>query len=329
MAFLEQEQPEAVAADHVLRHCGNLAAGEQLVIVCDAGTREIADLFAVRARSLTPQVQLHEISAFEMHGQEPPAPVAEAMRTADLILGLTRMSMAHSRARVYAAAKGARYLSMPDYSWDLLHSPALSADYHAAAPLVKRFATALTAASSLRVTTPAGTDISLNVAGRCANFCPGYVDMPGALGSPPDIEANISPIEADSSGSVIVDGSIPCPDIGLLREPVSLTVREGAIVAIESRDYRVKDRLHRLFESVGSDKAYVLAECGIGLNPAADLSGNMLTDEGAFGCMHFGFGSNATVGGVNEVPFHLDFVFRQPSLLIDGATAIDGGTVLL
>ncbi len=51
----------------------------------------------------------------------------------------------------------------------------------------------------------------------------------------------------------------------------------------------------------------------------------MLTDEGAAGTMHFGFGSNATVGGENDVQFHLDFVFRDATLLVDGNTLIRDG----
>ena len=32
--------------------------------------------------------------------------------------------------------------------------------------------------------------------------------QPGELGSPPDIEANICPIESSTNGQVIIDGSI-------------------------------------------------------------------------------------------------------------------------
>jgi leucyl aminopeptidase (aminopeptidase T) len=83
--------------------------------------------------------------------------------------------------------------------------------------------------------------------------------------------------------------------------------------------------LERLFKTAGSDKALVLAECGVGLNEKAKLTGTMLTDEGAYGTMHFGFGSNATVGGVNDVAFHLDFVFRSPTLTVDGKTVLERG----
>ena len=51
----------------------------------------------------------------------------------------------------------------------------------------------------------------------------------------------------------------------------------------------------------------------------------MLTDEGASGTMHFGFGSNITVGGLNDVPFHLDFVLKNPSIFVDNNLVIKNG----
>ena len=68
--------------------------------------------------------------------------------------------------------------------------------------------------------------------------------------------------------------------------------------------------IEEIFKRVEDERAYYLAECGIGLNPKARLTGNMLTDEGSKGCIHFGFGANNTVGGINNVAFHLDFILK-------------------
>ena len=83
------------------------------------------------------------------------------------------------------------------------------------------------------------------------------------------------------------------------------------------------------FAGVDSEKTRVLAKCGVDFNTLAELTGIMLTDEGVAGTMHFGFGSNNTVGEKIDVPFHLDFVFRNPSLIIDEKFLIDRGQVLL
>ena len=46
----------------------------------------------------------------------------------------------------------------------------------------------------------------------------------------------------------------------------------------------------------------------------------MLIDEGVLGTFHCGFGSNITIGGLNKINFHLDFVSYQDNLIIDGET---------
>jgi leucyl aminopeptidase (aminopeptidase T) len=318
--------PAAHAVGHLLRACGHLRNEETVAVIFDRDTAQLAPLF--RRQAGAARVLMAEVPCARMHGEEPPAEAAALMLEADLIVGLRTMSMAHTRARQAASRRGRRYLSLPEYTMALLENPAVSVDYERVEPLVRRVTDAFTHGSTGRVTTAKGTDITLDFRGRIGNCCPGFVREPGSLGSPPDIEANVSPVETGSHGTVVVDGSIPCAEIGLLREPVMLRVEGGRIVSFDSADRAVVDTLQRLFTAVGSDKAYVLAECGVGLNEKAELSGIMLTDEGAAGCMHFGFGSNATVGGINDVPFHLDFVFRDATLEIDGRRLIERGSVL-
>jgi 2,5-dihydroxypyridine 5,6-dioxygenase len=315
------------AADHLVRRCGSLREGERALIVADERTVEVGRLVAERCAGIAGEVALRDVPLAAMHGTEPPPEIAAEMKRADLIFGLTHFSMAHTAARREACAAGARYLSLPEYSFELLENPAVTVDYRSRAPLVRAVADAFTAGSFAHVTSPLGTDVRLDIRGRIGNYCPGFVEGPGELGSPPDIEANVSPVETYSEGVVVVDGSIPCAEIGLLQTPVELDVRNGRIVAFRSGDARVVAALEDVFGRVGNERAYVLAECGVGLNDKATLSGIMLTDEGAAGCLHFGFGSNATVGGLNDVPFHLDFVFRNGSLAIDGTTVIEAGTL--
>ena len=325
MQRVAEDPSWAGAVERLLTHCGALKSGERLVIVSDDLTRDMGDVFALEGGVITDRVSHHVIAPAETHGQEPPASAATAMSAADLVIALTSRSMAHTDARRRASVAGARFLSLPEYSWRLLADPSLGADFRGRAPLVQRFADAFTAGRQVRVTTRAGTDVTLDIEGRSGNSCPGFVDEPGSLGSPPDIEANVSPVENASRGRAIVDGSVAHPDIGLLRSPLELIIEDGCVVSIDGSDRAVAARVEALFRQVGSRKAYVLAECGVGLNDLASLTGTMLTDEGACGCVHFGFGSNATVGGQNAVSFHLDFVMRAATLEVDGGVLLQDG----
>jgi leucyl aminopeptidase (aminopeptidase T) len=314
-------------ADILIRVCGRLRPTERIAIVCDTTTRPLGDILAERASLISTGVHLVEVVPFDMHGQEPPQHAAEQMRLADLCLGITAKSMVHTTARREAAKRGTRYLSLPDYSAALLAHQALRANFEERGKIGDRIAEAFTAGSEIHVTTPAGTDIAMRIDGRVGASTPGYVVRPGEMSSPPDIETYVSPLETSARGTVVVDGSIPYPTLGLLATPVRLDVAGGRVERVSSTDTKLADEVRRVFASAESPKAYVLAECGVGLNDLAKLSGIMLTDEGAAGTMHFGFGSNFSIGGVNEVPFHLDVVMRAPTLRIDGRVAIEQGEV--
>ena len=324
MTVSERNVRAVEGADLLLLQCGRLTRGERVTIVCDDTTAELGQLLRERAHRITSHVVLVQTPPLAMHGEEPPRQVAEAMLESDLCLGITTKSIAHTNARISAAAHGARYLSLPDYSMDLLSDESLRANYEEQAVLARHLADAFTNGSRLRVTSSAGTDVTMSIDGREGNCCPGYVSKAGDLGSPPDIESNVSPIEDSAEGTVVVDASIPYPTFGLLKAPVVLRVKGGSIVRIEG-EASTTSSLEQLMKSAGSPRAYVLAECGVGLNDKARLSGVMLTDEGAAGTMHFGFGSNSTVGGKNEVSFHLDFVLKNPSLFVDGHALIERG----
>lgn len=310
---------------HLLQHCGGLRTGEKFLLISDATTTQLVSGFLTCASRLGADVSHVHIEVADRHGVEPGPTAETCMANADLVAALTLKSIAHTRARRNLNAKGGRFLSLPGYSDAMLRAPALSVDYHAQYSLTRAVTDVFSEGSRVRVRTKAGTDIQLNIAGRIGNCCPGFVDHRYHLGSPPDIEANVSPIEGDSEGVVVVDGSVACEEIGLLKTPITLHVSGGRITRFESANPDYVFRCEEIFSRVGSPLAYVLAECGVGLNPKATLTGNMLTDEGVLGCVHFGFGSNSTVGGVNDVPFHLDFVFRDASLWVDERIVLDGG----
>jgi leucyl aminopeptidase (aminopeptidase T) len=74
-----------------------------------------------------------------------------------------------------------------------------------------------------------------------------------------------------------------------------------------------------------------IAELGIGTNPYARITGNVMTDEKVMGTIHIAIGHNAVppYNGQNRAPIHLDGVMGQPTLTIDGDTLIDNGEYLV
>jgi 4-hydroxy 2-oxovalerate aldolase/long-chain acyl-CoA synthetase len=307
--------------------CADVRAGEKVYVLADESTQAVADYVYLAAAQRGAVLAYDLVAAGWMHGAEPSAAIAERMLWADVVFCLTPTSMAHTRARKRAADRGTRFLSLPDYSLGLLASPSLQVDFAALKPLARRLSRLLDHGREVRILTDGGTDLRFSIVGRLANCCPGVCRDPGVLGSPPDAEVNIAPLEGAAQGMIWVDGSIPCRSLGRLREPIGLRIADGSIVAIEGPPREVR-LLEELFEAVRAPEARVLAEFGIGLNPQAEITGRMLEDEGCAGTAHFGFGNNATIGGKTSVPFHLDFVLRAPFVWLDGVALLRAGSLV-
>ena len=215
-------------------------------------------------------------------------------------------------------------MSLPDYSLALLAGESLRADFAALRPRAEAAGGAVGPGRHGDGVAAPGSGTVLHDRGPQGELLSGHVRRARRSASPPDAEVNVAPAEDSARGLVWIDGSVPCPEIGLLAEPVGLVLREGRIAELRGPADTVF-RLETIFDRLGTPKTRVLAEFGIGLNPHARLSGRMLEDEGCAGTIHLGFGSNATIGGRNDVAFHLDFVVRRPSVWIDGMPLLTEG----
>lgn len=299
----------------ILFRLGNLQKHEKLCIITEKSTSELGELFKNIATKNEIFSKKFIINPLEIHGSEPPPNITKYMINFDLILGLTKNSMVHSEARKKANYNGVRYLSLADYSKDVLMHPSLRANFHESSTKAQILSQKFSNGKQIQIKTKKGTDLSLDISNRIGNYAPGFVNNDILLGSPPDIEANIAPLESKSNGIIVVDGSVPIQEIGVLSNPITLEIKNGHIISIEGNS-KDKHFLLSLFEKFG-EKSRILAELGVGFNNQAKICGKMLIDEGSFGTFHCGFGSNSTIGGINEINFHLDFVFYCNEIQID------------
>ena len=64
--------------------------------------------------------------------------------------------------------------------------------------------------------------------------------------------------------------------------------------------------------------AGIIGELGIGLNPGARLTGNLLEDEKAGKTAHIAFGNNTEMpNGKNKSKTHRDFLFYNPTFEVE------------
>lgn len=298
---------------------------QNILLLYDDTTENIISLFYEALLKHGKSVEMIKLSIASCHGTEPPESVENKMLCSDAIICLTQYSIAHTNARKKAEQKGITFLSLPEYTIDLLSNPAIFADYQLLVPVVKKYSDLLTAGKEIWIETKIGTSLHMNIENRVGNCCPGMTNSDFLLGSPPDIEANIAPIENETNGCLVIDGSITDQRLGLLKEPVILEIKEGYVCDITSSNVEQEKTVKEIFNNVKTKKAYMVGEFGIGFNDCAKLCGNMLVDEGSRGYVHFGMGSNWTIGGKNKVPFHLDFILKEPTVKIDNKVVIEQG----
>lgn len=188
-------------------------------------------------------------------------------------------------------------------------------------------------AEEVHITSPRETDLRIGLKGRLARKDDGDFTAPGSGGNLPCGEVFISPELGSGEGTLVFDGSLSTVgSVIVLNEPVRCRVEGGFVKSIEG-GYEAKvleDSLRKgeemaegLFRqgSFTEDtmreyrrNARHLGELGIGLNPKAEIVGNMLEDEKAFRTCHIAIGSNYD----NDAPalIHLDGLIKEPTVVL-------------
>jgi 2,5-dihydroxypyridine 5,6-dioxygenase len=312
----EMSMLEMRGADTVVRTCANAKSGERVLIITDPTLLSVADKIAASAYALATEPVISVMTPREWDGQEPPDMVASAMMVADVIIFPTVKDIAHSSAMKSALGNGARAVSMAGCEADILSSPAMEADFASLRPSCDRAAELLSEAQWVRVTGPGGTDVTFEIAGRNGNAHSCILDAPGSFTGIPNIEANISPVEGTTTGTIVFDGSIPNLRTGVLDAPVYLTVDDGVVQKIEGgRDAK---NLERMWREQNDPNVYNIAQFAMGMNPLShEVTGGIVHDHGVYGSVHFGIGTSSNLGGKVKATGHIDGILLDAQVWLD------------
>ena len=206
-------------------------------------------------------------------------------------------------------------------------------DYKQLAERCKRLSEKFDSAKAAHITSPAGTDVTVTLEGRRAMVDDGDFAKPGSGGNIPAGEAFISPVVGSSEGTIVFDGSMSFADSdAMLQESIRVKVEKGFATDItggQEAKRLLKDIIQAqkdaaALESTGklpkgqgavyAKNARNIGELGIGLNPQAVISGNMLEDEKAFRTCHFAIGEN--YDGDAPSLIHFDGIVKNPTITI-------------
>jgi aminopeptidase len=185
---------------------------------------------------------------------------------------------------------------------------------------------------SVRVTSPGGTEITFGTKGRRAFLDDGDFARPGTGGNLPAGESFISPVVGSAEGRIVFDGSMSTKDGTIfLYKPITVEYEAGFITQIsggleaETLSETIKQGEERAASLPPEylKNARGLGELGIGVNPLAGITGNMIVDEKAARTCHFAIGANYDHDG--PAPIHLDGLVKEPTIELE----LDDGTTLV
>lgn len=301
----------------ILKDCMNLKSNESCLIITDSKLKKIGFELFKNSIKIIRKAKLITISIPESHGSEPPKDVAKEMLNYDVILLTTTKSLSHTKARKNSSKRGARIASMPGITIGMMQR-ALNVDFYKIRTLNNKLSSILNNKTKIKITTKLGTNIEFNLKGRKWISDDGIYTKKGAFGNLPAGEIFIAPVEGKTSGTIIADASVG--GLGKVDKNIKLVVKNGFIESIS--DGKIANQFKKLLKN----KLYKnVAELGIGTNYKAKITGEVLEDEKVAGTCHIAFGNNRHFGGKVDVPFHVDFVIKKPTIYAGDVLTMKNG----
>lgn len=257
-------------------------------------------------------------------------PAIAALKASDLVLDL--MALLFSPEQHEILASGTKILMVVEPPEVLARIVPTEEDFHR----VNAGAALLQGKKLMHVTSAAGTDIRLPMGEFPVVKEYGFVDEPGRWDHWPSGFAFTFPNEGQANGRIVIDkGDILLPQKGYANTPITLTVENGFVTAIEG-DIDA-DLLREYVESFNDPEAYAISHIGWGMQPRAswttlslyDREATLGMDARAFnGNFLFSMGPNNEAGGNRTTTCHIDIPLRHCTVALDGLEVVKQGKVV-
>lgn len=338
-------EPQWIEAfEAVLRLC-KAQPGEPVCVLAESQSRALnQDLAELAARRLgcrpfrltvptPPQsapVPVRSTGASRALGGHPAA--LAALKASPLVVDLTLEGLLHAPELKEVLAAGSRVLMVSDEHPDALERLVPRPEDEAAAKAAVR---RLRAAERMAVSSAAGTDLTVQMAGAAVAGVWGWTDRPGTVAHWPGGVVVAFPRAGTVDGTlVLAPGDVNLTFKRVLESPVRLTIRDDRVEAIEGPG--ADAALMRAHLEAWDDRdAWAVSHVGWGLNPRArreaplfygkrDFNGTEL--RAAAGNFLFSTGANEFAGRFTEG--HFDIPVFGCTIALDGEVVVDQGRLV-
>jgi len=324
----------ARAAEILARDLVHVKPGEHVLIYTDSESEwSVAEATARAAHNAGAKVALMRYPAARGVGEEAdedlPEPLSAAMSNCDLMIEFSKMYLLYSTPwRLAMQRKRARYLCLSGMTSDMMARCIGGINVEALIKFQERIAELTRSAKTMRVTTPAGTDMEFDNDPKRPVFTEGVVaDRPGdymLIG-----QVDWAPVEKTLNGKIVFDGSVwPPDDLGRLASPIILTVEDGKVLRIDGgREART---LARWLDGFNDPAMHNVAHIAYGCNPGAKLSGRIVEDERIWGAVEWGLGyqGETFLGVAGPAKTHTDGICLNASIWMNGKQIASEGTYI-
>ena len=257
------------------------------------------------------------------------APVISALSASVFVADLTVEGLLHAPELPQILAGGARVLMVSNEHPEVLErcvpNPALE-------PKVKAGMKRLKNAKVMRVTSAAGTDLTINLADARVGGGWGYTARPGSISHWPGGLCLAFPAKGSVNGLLVMnEGDVNLTFKRYLEKPVSLTIARDFVTAIAGQGLDA-DLMRSYFAAWGDAEAYAVSHVGWGMNPQARWDSMAFYDKNDFnGTELRAFAGNFLYStGANEVAGrhtlgHFDLPLKGCTVMLDGEAVVDAG----
>ena len=193
----------------------------------------------------------------------------------------------------------------------------------------------LSKASTMRITSPGGTDVTYQLGMYPTMMEYGYTDEPGRWDHWPAAFVFTGASDDGVDGRIVLSpGDVLLPFNTYVQTPVHITVEQGFITDI--RGDLDADLLKSYIEDFNDPRGYGMSHVGWGLDHRAKWHG--LTQFGGgmgmelrsfYGNVMFSIGPNNELGGPNDTPCHFDIPMRNNSLFLDDEPIVLDGDIVV
>ncbi|MEY4979940.1 MAG: 2,5-dihydroxypyridine 5,6-dioxygenase [Pseudomonadota bacterium] len=200
---------------------------------------------------------------------------------------------------------------------------------------VKAHTKRLRSAAAMRVTSPAGTDLSIALSGAVMGGNWGSTTRPGTLTHWPGGLVLAFPAAGSVNGTlVLAEGDVNLTFKRYIERAITLTIENDYITRMDGTGVDA-ELLRAHFAAWNEPEAYAVSHVGYGLNEAARWDSMAMYDKRDFngtelrafaGNFLYSTGANETAGRYTQG--HFDWPLRACTVSLDGNVVVDAGRVV-